>query len=88
MSNKLYVGNLSYQSDEDSLRELFSQYGTVTSVRIITDRETRRSKGFAFVEMESPEEAPAVLSALDGADLDGRQLKVREAIEKERPSRF
>ena len=81
MSNKLYVGNLSYQSDEDSLRELFSQYGTVTSVRIITDRETRRSKGFAFVEMESPEEASAVLSALDGADLDGRQLK-------ERPSRF
>ena len=88
MSNKLYVGNINYRTDEDSIRELFSQYGTVTSVRIITDRETRRSKGFAFVEMGSPEEASAVLTALDGADLDDRQLKVREAVEKERSPRF
>ncbi len=88
MSSKLYVGNINYRSDEDSIRELFSQYGTVSSVRIITDRETRRSKGFAFVEMGSSEEASAVLTALDGAELDGRQLKVREAIEKERAPRF
>ena len=79
MGNKLYVGNLSFQTQEVDLRDHFSQYGEVLSASIITDRDTGRSRGFAFVEMSTDEEAQSAASALNGQDLDGRQLKVNEA---------
>ncbi len=79
MGKNLYVGNLSYQTDNYSLTELFAQYGEVTSVNILTDRDTGRSRGFGFVEMADEESARNAESALNGHDLDGRQLKVNEA---------
>ena len=78
----IFVGNLSFSSTEDSLRELFAPYGEVTSVRIITSRETRRSRGFGFVEMSDDTEARAAIAELDGTELDGRPLKVNEAKPK------
>lgn len=87
MSNKLYVGNLSYDTDSASLERLFSQHGKVVSVNIITDRMTGRARGFGFVEMESSDAAKAAISALNGVELDGRQLRVNEAQDKERSSR-
>ena len=83
MGNKLYVGNLSFQTQEADLREQFAQYGEVTSANLITDRDTGRSRGFAFVEMSTDEEAQAAQQALDGHELDGRQLKVNEAKPRE-----
>ena len=77
MSQKIYVGNLSWSSTETQIRELFTPYGTVTSVNVITDRETGRSRGFAFVEMEAG--AEQAIRALDKSDLDGRPLSVNEA---------
>jgi RNA recognition motif-containing protein len=82
----VYVGNVSFQSTEDSLRELFSAHGEVVSVRMITDRETGRYRGFSFVEMATEEQASAAISALDGVELDGRPLKVNLA--RERQPRF
>ena len=79
MGRKLYVGNLPYSSTEDSLREAFSQSGTVDSVTIIIDRDTGRSKGFGFVEMSTDAEAQAAIEALDGQDFGGRRVKVNEA---------
>ena len=79
MGNKLYVGNLSFQTQEADLREHFSPYGEVVSTNIVTDRDTGRSRGFAFVEMSSDEEARRAQEALDGRELDDRQLKVNEA---------
>ncbi len=79
MGKKLYVGNLPYSTTDDSLRETFSQSGTVESATVIIDRETGRSKGFGFVEMASENEAQAAIQALNGTDLDGRQIKVNEA---------
>ena len=79
MTKRIYVGNLAWKSTEDGLRELFGQYGEVVSARIITDRETGRSKGFAFVEMEGADEA---IAALNGFNLDGRPLRVNEANER------
>mgnify|MGYP001818229566 CR=1 FL=1 len=79
MGRKLYVGNLPYSSTEDSLREAFSQSGSVDSVTIIIDRDTGRSKGFGFVEMGTDAEAQAAIEALDGQDLGGRRIKVNEA---------
>lgn len=85
MGTKLYVGNLNYNTSELSLRELFSADGReVASVSIIMDRETGRSRGFAFVEMTTPEFAQQALKELDGADLDGRQIRINEARERER----
>ena len=78
-SAKLYVGNLSYDTSEASLRTLFAPHGAVVSVNLIIDRDSGRSKGFAFVEMGTPEEAQKAVTALDGAQLDGRALKVNEA---------
>ena len=79
----IYVGNLSYSSTEDAVRALFEAHGEVTSVRLITDRDTGRPRGFGFVEMSNDEEARAAIGALDGQDLDGRNLKVNEARPRE-----
>ena len=79
---RLYVGNLSFDTTEQGLTELFSQYGTVANVAVITDRATGRSRGFAFVEMSADTEAKAALDALDGKEIDGRSLKVSEARER------
>ncbi len=85
----IYVGNLSFRTNDSALRDAFEAFGEVTSAKVITDRETGRSRGFGFVEMPDEEEAQAAIRALNGAELDGRQLKVSEAREKEdrRPSR-
>lgn len=84
MSKKLYVGNLSFSSSEDELRDLFEQHGKVSSVNVITDRETGRSRGFGFVEMDEASEADAAMEALDGRDFGGRNLRVNEAQERNR----
>lgn len=76
MAQKLYVGNLPFKATESEVEELFGQYGKVLSVKLITDRETGRPRGFGFVEMEDASEA---MSALDGHDLGGRNLRVNEA---------
>lgn len=79
MSKKLYIGGVAYATTEETLQDLFEEVGHVLSVRIITDRETGRSKGFAFVEMESDEDALEAISKLNGTELDGRRLLVNEA---------
>jgi len=79
MTNKLYVGSLSFDTTEDTLRDLFSQAGTVNSVSIIMDKFSGRSKGFAFVEMSSEEEAKKAIETLNGKELDGRNIVVDEA---------
>jgi RNA recognition motif-containing protein len=84
MGNKLYVGNLSYNTVEGSLRSLFQNYGSVNSVKIITDRDSGASKGFGFVEMGSIEEAQAAIAGVNGQVFEGRQLKVNEALDKPR----
>jgi RNA recognition motif-containing protein len=76
MTNKVYVGNLSFNMQEQGLQDLFARFGSVSSAKIITDRDTGRSKGFAFVEMSSGAEAQAAIDALDGKDHEGRALKV------------
>jgi len=81
----IYVGNLAYSSTEESVRRLFEAYGRVTSVRIITDRMTGRSRGFGFVEMPDEAEAKAAIEALDGTVHDGRRLRVNPA--RPRPER-
>jgi len=83
VQNKLYVGNLSYSTTEDDLRELFSQAGAVTSVAIITDRETGRSKGFAFVEMDSAAAAQQAISQFNGSQLHDRTITVNVARPRE-----
>lgn len=75
----IYVGNLSYQTTDTDLEKLFGTYGSVTSVRIITDRDTGRSKGFAFLEMPEREEALKAIESLNGQELDGRALRVNES---------
>ncbi len=83
MSKKLFVGNLPYTTTEDALREIFAADGrNVSRVTIVTDRDSGRSRGFAFVEMASDEEAQAAVSALNGRDMDGRQLRVDIAHDK------
>ncbi len=79
MGKKLYVGNLVYQVTDSDLQRLFEAHGTVVSAQVIMDRDTGRSKGFGFVEMESDEEAQAAIEALNGQDNEGRQLNVNEA---------
>ena len=84
MSKRLYVGNLSWNTAEDDLIKVFENDGrTVESARIMTDRDTGRSRGFAFVEMGSEEDARAAIEAMDGTELDGRALRVNEAQERE-----
>jgi RNA recognition motif-containing protein len=82
VSMKLYVGNLPYTTSEEDLRTLFSQYGNVESVAVITDRETGRSKGFGFVEFADDNEAKSAISALSGQEFSGRALTVNEARPK------
>lgn len=83
MESKLYVGNLPYTATEDELSSLFGQAGTVTSVAIIKDRETGRSKGFAFIEMSNADEAQKAISILNGRDMGGRDLRVSIARPRE-----
>jgi RNA recognition motif-containing protein len=83
MGKKLYVGNLSYSTSESDLRRLFEPHGTVASAQIIMDRETGRSKGFAFVEMSTDQEAEAAIEALNGYESGGRKLTVNEARPRE-----
>ncbi len=85
MAAKLYVGNLPYSATEDGLKTHFSSAGSVASVKIIIDRETGRSKGFGFVEMDSDDGAQAAVSQLDGQEFEGRSLRVSEA--KPQPER-
>lgn len=86
MGKKLYVGNLSYQTDSSAVQQLFSQHGTVESAQIISDRDTGQSKGFGFVEMGSEAEAQAAIAALNGQEYEGRALTVNEAKPKENRS--
>jgi RNA recognition motif-containing protein len=88
MGKKLYVGNLSYNSTEDTLRNLFSEFGSVASAKIIFNRDTGESKGFGFVEMGSDDEASAAIAGVNGRDFEGRQLRVNEAMDKPRRDRF
>jgi cold-inducible RNA-binding protein len=78
----IFVGNLSFNSTEESIRSLFERYGVVNSARIMTDRDTGRSRGFAFVEMENEGEADQAITALNGSSLDGRSINVNEARPK------
>ena len=89
MGNKLYVGNLAYSVRDDTLQQAFSPYGTVTSARVMMDRETGRSKGFGFVEMGSDSEAQAAINGMNGQAIDGRAVVVNEARPREdRPGGF
>ena len=86
MSTKLYVGNLSFRTTSEDLQEFFGQAGTVESANVITDRESGFSRGFAFVEMASAEEATAAVTMFNGQELDGRSLVVNEARPREERS--
>jgi RNA recognition motif-containing protein len=82
MGNRLYVGNLSFNTSEETLRECFGEVGEVTDVHIVSDRETGRSRGFGFVTMGTSEAAANAIAQMDGATLDGRALRVNEAEER------
>lgn len=82
MSKKIFVGNLKWETTEFQLKDLFSKYGTVTSARVITEKETGRSRGFAFVEMQNNAEAEKALAELNGTELQGRNINVNEALKK------
>ena len=86
MAKRIYVGNMNYATTEDQLNDLFSQYGTVVSADVVTDRYTGRPRGFGFVEMEDGDAADAAIAALDGKEFDGRALRVNEAHSKPRRS--
>lgn len=81
---KLFVGSLSWNTDDTLLRSAFEKFGEVTSAKVILDRETERSRGFGFVEFSNPDDAAKALEDMDGQDLDGRRLKVDFAKERER----
>jgi len=84
MGKKLYVGNLSYGTVEDGLRSAFQAFGNVVSAKIITDRDSGQSKGFGFVEFGSDDEAHAAIDGMNGQNLDGRAIRVNEAMDKPR----
>jgi RNA recognition motif-containing protein len=86
MGRKLYVGNLPYSATESDLSDKLAAFGTVESVKLITDRDTGQSKGFGFVEMSSDSEAQAAIDGLNGTDYDGRPMKVNEAKPQEKRS--
>lgn len=83
MGKKLYVGNLSYNTDDQSLQSMFESAGAVESARVIVDRATGRSKGFGFVEMASDDDAQKAISQFDGKEFDGRKVRVSEAKPQE-----
>ncbi len=83
MSVNIYVGNLSFSVNNAELEDLFAEYGAVASAQVIMDRETGRSRGFGFVEMDDNDAARAAIDALDGAEVGGRRLKVNEARERQ-----
>jgi cold-inducible RNA-binding protein len=83
MNTRLYVGNLSFNTTADGVRTAFQQFGTVSDVHLVTDRETGRSRGFAFVTMGTAEEATNAISGMDGKQLDGRPLRVNEAEQRQ-----
>jgi cold-inducible RNA-binding protein len=85
MTQRVYVGSLSYSTNEAALRALFAEYGEIESVDVITDRDTGRPKGFAFVEMDTEEAAQAAISALNGTSVDDREIRVDKA--NPRPAR-
>lgn len=87
MNKKIYIGNLPFTATESDLRSLFEPHGDIASVNVITDRETGRARGFAFVEMEEADDASKAIRALDGADMGGRDIKVNEAQDKRSASR-
>jgi cold-inducible RNA-binding protein len=82
MPKKLYVGNLSWSTTDEGLRGAFERFGEVTDAKVITDRDTGRSRGFGFVTFAQPEHAVAAVSEMDGSQLDGRNIKVSEAEDK------
>jgi cold-inducible RNA-binding protein len=88
MSNKLFVGNLSYSTGEAELRRAFEAVGALRSVSIITDRMTGQPRGFGFVEFEKPDDAQRAIASLDGQQVDGRTINVNVARERERTPRF
>ncbi len=83
MAKKLYVGNLSYGTTDSDLQNLFGPHGTVQSAQVVVDRDTGRSRGFGFVEMDSGEQAQAAITALNGREVNGRALTVNEARPRE-----
>ncbi|MHC4822451.1 MAG: RNA recognition motif domain-containing protein [Planctomycetota bacterium] len=83
MTTNIYVGNLPYSTDDRELEDLFAPFGDITSARVITDRETGRSKGFGFVEMPDSAQAEAAITALNDSEIDGRGLRVNEARPRE-----
>tara|TARA_B100000959_G_scaffold218538_1_gene230670 strand:- start:354 stop:620 length:267 start_codon:yes stop_codon:yes gene_type:complete len=85
---RIYVGNLSWNTDENELRETFAPHGEVVSAQIITDRESGRSRGFAFVEMANDTEGKAAIDAVNGSEIGGRELKVNEAKPRSEKPRY
>ncbi|CAN2060791.1 hypothetical protein ACFX13_032338 [Malus domestica] len=88
MSSKLFVGGLSFGTNDESLKEAFSSFGDVTEARVITDRDTGRSRGFGFVNFASDDSASSALSSMDGQDLHGRNIRVSYATERTGPRPF
>jgi cold-inducible RNA-binding protein len=88
MGNKLFVGGVSWNTTDEGLREAFEKFGEVTDAVIITDRETGRSRGFGFVTFQNNDDAEKAVKSMDGTELDGRTIRVNEAKERERRSRF
>jgi cold-inducible RNA-binding protein len=85
MGNRLYVGNLAFSTTDEALRDAFAEFGDIVEVKLMIERETGRSRGFAFVEMATAEAAKAAIEQMNGANLDGRSLRVNEA--EDRPER-
>ena len=84
MSNKLFVGGLAWATDDAGLRAAFERFGAVTEAKVITDRDTGRSRGFGFVTFSKPEDARTAMGEMNGAELDGRNLRVNEAEDRRR----
>ena len=82
MGNRLFVGNLGFDTTDETLRQAFAEFGEVTDAKVIVDRDSGRSRGFAFVTMATDEQAQKAISGMDGRDLDGRQVRVNQAEER------